>query len=123
MIYFERQGRQEAAIQQAVTLLHVRAEHDLAKTVEAAYRQSGYQTALRTWFEAEDKRAAKEYVSPLRIAILAMRAGNMDKAFAWLDEAINARNAGLVYLRVDPKYARLRSDPRFARVCERIGLK
>ena len=123
MIYFERQGRQEAAMQQAVALLHVRAEHQLAGAVQAAYRQSGYQAALRTWFEAEDKRAAKEYVSPLRIAILAMRAGNTDKAFAWLDEAINARNAGLVYLRVDPKYAGLRSDPRFARVCERVGLK
>ena len=47
----------------------------------------------------------------------------MDKAFAWLDEAVNARNAGLVYLRVDPKFAPLRSDPRFARVCERVGLK
>jgi hypothetical protein len=96
MIYFERQGRQDAAMQQAVALLHVR---------------------------GEDKRAAKEYVSPLRIAILAMRAGNIDKAFAWLDVAINARSAGLVYLRVDPKYARLRSDPRFARDCERVGLK
>lgn len=122
MIYFERQDRQEAAMQQAVALLHVRGEHQLADDVQAAYRQSGYQVALRTWFEAEEKRATKEYVSPLRIAILAMRAGNIDKAFAWLDEAIKARNAGLVYLRVDPKYARLRSDPRFAQVCERVGL-
>jgi len=122
MIYFERQDREEAAMQQAVALLHVRGEHQLADDVQAAYRQSGYQVALRTWFEAEEKRATKEYVSPLRIAILAMRAGNIDKAFAWLDEAIKARNAGLVYLRVDPKYARLRSDPRFAQVCERVGL-
>ena len=29
MIYFERQGRQEAAMQQGVALLHVRAEHRL----------------------------------------------------------------------------------------------
>lgn len=122
MIYYERQGRQEAAMQQAVALLHVRGEHQLADAVQAANRRSGYRAALRTWFEAEEKRAAREYVSPLRIAILAMRAGDMDKAFAWLDEAINARNAGLVYLTVDPKYARLRSDPRFARVCERVGL-
>jgi hypothetical protein len=110
-------------MQRAVALLHVRTEHELAETVQAAYRHSGYQAALRTWFEGEEKRAAKEYVSPLRLAILAMRAGNMDQAFAWLDKAVDTRNAGLVYLRVDPKYTRLRSDPRFARVCERVGLK
>jgi hypothetical protein len=78
---------------------------------------------VRTWFEAEEARAAHEYVSPLRIAILAMRAGDLDKAFAWLDAAVEARNAGLVYLTVDPKYARLRSDPRFAGVCRRVGLR
>jgi hypothetical protein len=42
--------------------------------------------------------AAKEYVSPLRIAILSMRTGNMDKPFAWLNRAVEDRNAGLVYL-------------------------
>ena len=123
MIYFERQGRQEEAMQQAAALLHARAQHELAETVQAVYRQAGYQAALRTWFEAEEGRAAKEYVSPLRIAILAMRCGNVDKAFAWLNRAVEDRNAGLVYLTVDPKYARLRSDPRFAGIAARVGLK
>ena len=123
MIYLERQGRQEEAIQQAVALLHARAQPELAEAVQTAYRRSGYQSAVRTWFEAEERRSTHEYVSPLRMAILAMRAADMDKAYAWLDTAIQARNAGLVYLTVDPKYARLRSDPRFAGVCRRVGLK
>jgi serine/threonine-protein kinase len=123
MTYFERQGRQPEAMQQAVALLHARAQHELAGTVETEYRQSGYQAALRTWFDAEEQRAAKEYVSPLRIAILAMRTGNLDKAFAWMNRAVEDRNAGLVYLTVDPKYARLRSDPRFAQLCQHVGLK
>jgi DNA-binding SARP family transcriptional activator/TolB-like protein/Flp pilus assembly protein TadD len=123
MTYFERQGRQEAAMQQALALLHAREQNELAETVQAAYRQSGYQSAVRTWLEAEEKRAAQMYVSPLRIALLAMRVGNMDKAFKWLDAAVEARNAGLVYLTIDPKYARLRSDPRFPAVCQRVGLK
>ena len=123
MTYFERQGRQEEAIQQAAALLNARAQHELAETVQAVYRQAGYQAALRTWFEAEEERAAKEYVSPLRIAILAMRSGNLGKAFAWLNRAVEGRNAGLVYLTVDPKYARLRSDPRFTGISARVGLK
>jgi hypothetical protein len=50
----------------------------------------------------------------LRIALLAMRTGDLDKTFAWMDRAVEDRNAGLVYLNVDPKYDRLRSDSRFA---------
>jgi DNA-binding SARP family transcriptional activator/TolB-like protein/lipoprotein NlpI len=123
MNYFERQGRQEASLQQAVALLHARAQHDLADIVQTAYRQSGYQTALRTWLEIEEQRAAKEYVSPLRIALLAIRIDNLDKAFVWLSRAVEDRNAGLVYLTVDPKYARLRSDPRFPGLVARVGLK
>ena len=49
MIYFERQGRQDDAMQQAFALLHSRAEHQLADAVQAVYRQSGYQAALQTW--------------------------------------------------------------------------
>jgi len=123
MTYRERQGRQEASIDLAVALLHARGQHDLAETIHATYRKSGYQSALRSWFESEERRAAKEYVSPLRLGLLAMRAGDMDRAYAWLDTAVEARNAGLVYLTVDPKYAPLRSDPRFARLCQRVGLK
>jgi DNA-binding SARP family transcriptional activator/TolB-like protein len=123
MNYFERQGRQDEALQQAVALLNARGQHELAGVVQAEYRRAGYQAAVRKWFEAEEGRAGREYVSPLRIALLAIQAGNLDKAFAWLDAAADARNAGLVYLTVDPKYALLRSDPRFARICQRVGLK
>lgn len=123
MTYYERQGKLDAALQQAVLLLHARSQHELADEVQSAYRASGYQAALRTWFEAERRRAGQMHVSPLRIAILAMRCGDLDKAYEWLDKAIAARNAGLVYLTVDPKYARLRSDPRrFRAACDRIGL-
>jgi hypothetical protein len=75
------------------------------------------------WFEGEEDRARREYVSALRIAILAIRVGEIDKAFYWVNEAVDDRNAGLVYLKIDPKYAPLRSDPRFAQVIRRVGLK
>jgi DNA-binding SARP family transcriptional activator/TolB-like protein len=123
MVYFERQGRQDAAMKQAIALLHAREQHDLADTIEAVFRQSGYQAAVRAWFEAEEKRASSTYVSPSRIGQLAMRAGDMDKAFAWLNRAVDERNAALVYLGTDPKYDRLRSDSRYASLCARVGVR
>ncbi len=49
--------------------------------------------------------------------------GEHDRAFACLDEALEARSAGLVYLHLDPGYEPLRSDPRFAALVEKLGLK
>ncbi len=123
MLYFERQGRQDAAMKQAIALLDAREQHDLAQTVEAVFRQSGYQAALRTWLRAEEQRANTTYVSPSRIGQLAMRAGEMDEAFAWLNRAVDERSAALVYLGTDPKYDRLRSDSRYAPLCARVGVR
>ena len=110
MTYFDRDGRRNEALQLAVALLHSRNENELAEVVETTGRRSGYSAALRVWFEGEEDRAHREYVSPLRIAILAIRVGEIDKAFYWMTKAVDDRNAGLVYLKIDPKYAPLRSD-------------
>jgi DNA-binding SARP family transcriptional activator/TolB-like protein len=123
MNYYEQQGCLDDAMRRSVALLHARGQHDLAENVEKTWRQSGYQAGVRLWFEAEQQRAAREYVSPLRIGLLAIRIGDMDKAFYWLNKAVEDRNAGLVYLNVDPKCARLRSDPRFALLTRRVGLR
>ena len=70
---------------------------------------------------AEESR--QQYV---RAEILAMgyaATGDLDRAFACLERAYQARSAGLVYLHIDPAYAPLRGDARFADLVRRIGLK
>ena len=49
--------------------------------------------------------------------------GNIDEAFRWLDRALDERAVYVVYLRIDPSYAPLRSDPRYHVLLERMGLK
>ena len=49
--------------------------------------------------------------------------GELDKAFASLDRAFEARSAGLIYLHVDPGYEPLKHDPRYDLLVARIGLK
>lgn len=49
--------------------------------------------------------------------------GDIDKAFDALERAYQTRSGGLIYLNVDPAYAPLRNDPRFADLVKRIGLK
>jgi eukaryotic-like serine/threonine-protein kinase len=49
--------------------------------------------------------------------------GDLEQAFACLERAFQARSAGLIYLHLDPGYAPLRGDPRYADLVRRIGLK
>jgi serine/threonine-protein kinase len=49
--------------------------------------------------------------------------GDFDHAFESLERAYQTRSGGLIYLNVDPAYAPLRGDPRFADLVTRIGLK
>jgi serine/threonine-protein kinase len=70
------------------------------------------------------EREAKEHY--LRAEIVAMgytAVGDFDHAFACLDEALQARSAGLIYLHVDPSFEPLRSEPRFTELVQKIGVK
>ena len=47
--------------------------------------------------------------------------GEADRAFAEFDNAIVAKDAGLVYLRGDPFLDPIRSDPRFAALLRKLN--
>jgi len=48
--------------------------------------------------------------------------GNFDRAFAWMDRARKQRLFPMTYVKVDPLWSGLRSDPRFAELLGRMGL-
>jgi TolB-like protein/DNA-binding winged helix-turn-helix (wHTH) protein/Tfp pilus assembly protein PilF len=48
--------------------------------------------------------------------------GNKDQALAWLERAYNEQPNALTSLKVDPLYDPLRSDPRFQKLLQRVGL-
>jgi serine/threonine-protein kinase len=64
-----------------------------------------------------------EHVAPDHIALVYIGLGEHDKAFEWLDKALDERVWYLVYLNADPMFEPLRSDPRFARLVAKVGLK
>jgi len=68
------------------------------------------------------ERSQQTYVQPLDLATIQIGLGDRDEAFAWLSKAFDDRSAGLVYLKVDPVFNNISSDPRFANLVSRIGL-
>jgi hypothetical protein len=56
------------------------------------------------------------------VAGLYAQAGEVEKAFAWLEKAYQRRVSVLTNIGVDPAFDPLRSDPRFDDLLRRIGL-
>lgn len=64
----------------------------------------------------------EKYVTPYGIALVYAGIGDKDRAFLWLNKAVAGRSHWLVWLNRDPRWDRLRSDPRFADLKKRVGL-
>jgi tetratricopeptide (TPR) repeat protein len=64
----------------------------------------------------------QQFVSYAQIASIFGLLGENDKAFEWLEEANRAHDLNVVRLKYDPRFEKLRSDPRFADLVRRIGI-
>jgi serine/threonine-protein kinase len=62
------------------------------------------------------------YVSPHWFAATEASLGNKDEAFKLLDQTLDRRFGPMIYLKVNPIWDPLRSDPRFAERLRRVGL-
>jgi serine/threonine-protein kinase len=66
--------------------------------------------------------STRQYVAPYNIALVYVGLGDKDEAFQWLDKAYDERSVRLINIAVHPRFASLRSDPRFAALVQKIGL-
>lgn len=119
---YELLGQPEKAAEEASLLLRTRESAELADRFVATYRKSGYPEAIHVWLADTEARAVREYVSPMDIAQLHLSAGDRDQALGWLEKAFDQRCAPLSYLAVDPRYDRLRAEPRFQALLHKLNL-
>jgi eukaryotic-like serine/threonine-protein kinase len=87
------------------------------------YAVTGRQAAAREIISQLQQISGSQYVPSLYVALIYIGLGEKDQAFAWLDKAYEERCDFLVYLPTDPMADPLRSDPRFASLLGRLGLK
>ena len=59
---------------------------------------------------------------PFEIAAVYVALGDMDEAFRILEKAVEERNSLLVYLKEDPTFDNLHSDPRWLGLLRRMNL-
>lgn len=79
------------------------------------------QAALGILRELQSQRQQK-YVSPAYIGLIYTGLNDKKQAFAWADQALQDRSVWLIYLKTEPMVDPLRSDERFLKLAQAVGL-
>jgi TolB-like protein/Tfp pilus assembly protein PilF len=88
-----------------------------------AYASSGRKAeATRIVDELTVMARQQQYVSPYDLAILYTGLGEKDRALEKLNKAFDEHAGWIIYLKVEPLFDPLRSEPRFADLVSRLGL-
>jgi TolB-like protein/DNA-binding winged helix-turn-helix (wHTH) protein/tetratricopeptide (TPR) repeat protein len=88
-----------------------------------AYALAGRRAESAKILDELQAASRESYVSPIDFALIYTALGERDQAFLWLERAYQDRSNYLRYLKVDPRYDSLRSDPRFSALLNRLGFQ
>lgn len=94
----------------------------LAKAVTQEYSKSGFRGAMKRLVELQEAQSKRIYIDPANIASNYAAMGDKDQAFVWLEKAYEEKSVFIDYLKVDPHFDSLRSDPRYADLLRRMNL-
>ena len=68
-------------------------------------------------------RTKKAPVSPFFFALVYAGLNDKEKALEWLQKAYEEKSGSVRYLKMEPRLANLRSDPRYISLMKKIGLE
>jgi serine/threonine-protein kinase len=84
--------------------------------------QAGRHDEALTLLDELHSASSQKYIAPFYPAMIYLGLGETDQTFEWLDKSYDERFCWLVWLRTEPMYDDLRTDPRFADLARRVGL-
>lgn len=125
---YAQKGLHKAWMQELSESLSLSGMPEATGRLQRAFAASGYLEARRSWArELEQLEATKQSYFPGMLAQVYATLGDNDRAFYWLSEGVSHRTKAisdpiLVWIKVDPGLASLRSDSRFPDLLRRIGL-
>ena len=116
---YEVKGRYREALE----LNFKGAPPEVAAKVKQIFDASGMKGVWRARLDDLLARSKHDHISPDTIATMYIRLEDKDKAFEWLDKALEARDIRFTYLVADPRFDNIRSDPRYVALLQRANLK
>jgi TolB-like protein/Flp pilus assembly protein TadD len=86
-----------------------------------AYAHTGRIDQARTILHRLMMLSETQYVMAINMALIYVAMHENDEAIRWLETAFRERSPWIIYLKTDPRYDRLRSDPRFQGLVRRMN--
>jgi len=121
---YEQQGRYDEALgeYQKAKLLSQNSPEilwGLGRVYAASGKRAEAERVINQLVELSRQRYVSGYLLALIYALLAEK----DQAFAWLETAYKDQDLWMKWLKVDPAFDNLRSDPRYGNLLRRVGLQ
>jgi serine/threonine protein kinase/tetratricopeptide (TPR) repeat protein len=98
----------------------VESNPEVAASLGFAYAVAGKRKEAEGILTRLQKLSQQRYVSPRYIAIIHTALDNKEQAIASLNKAFDSRHPGLVLIRIDPLFDRLRSEEGFKQLVQRF---
>lgn len=83
---------------------------------------SGQADTARKYFAAAASGAGAGFVSPYQLAMGYAFIGDKERALSYLEKSAGAKEGQILYIRFDPTFDTIRSDPRFVALERKVGL-
>ncbi len=119
---YAQSGMYREAIAERQRLLTLSGNPDLAVAIGEDYRKYGYAGVLQGSLEGLKQVSKERYVPPYNVAQIYARLEDKQQSLAWLEQAFHERDTQLTYMKVDPAFDQVRSDPRFQQLLQRMAM-
>ena len=100
-----------------------RANSEYIELYQNAYETAGWQGVRQKLLELEKLNEQKPSGNYYRLARQSVMLGDKERAFAYLNKAVEKHHGQLIMLNVEPSFDSLHDDPRFDELVRRVGLK
>jgi len=119
LVYWQ-QGRFDKALEEERLEFERRGDTVLLAALEEGFAEAGLTGAMRAKARAQAARAKESYVDPYDVGETFARAGMVDEALHWLDQAVEHGSYKMTYIAYWPHLDAVRDDPRFQDLLERV---
>lgn len=119
-----QKGMYDEAIAEVLQAVKLSGESTISLAVLGhAYASAGRRAEVDRILSKLKERASKQYVPSYWIALIYTGLGAKDEAFEWLERAFRERSSWMAWIKVEPRFDVLRSDPRFVSLLKRMRLE
>jgi len=121
---YERKGMYEQAFQWFLKGANLDGRTAEVMAWKEAYDAAGVGGYYHKRLDLEMAQAQQDLTrySLYHVAALYAELGEKEKSLEWLQKAFEERPYGLIFLKIDPAFDNIRSDPRFVELMKRVGL-